>query len=192
MSISNVVRMIEDNDVRFVDLRFTDTKGKQHHFTVPAAVVLDDPEEWFENGQPFDGSSFSGWAGVQASDMLLRPDPATAFIDPFYDDATVVLTCDVIDPASGQGYDRDPRTIARRAEAYLKASGVGDTAYFGPEPEFFVFDGIEFETHMHKARFEISSESAAWSSGLHLDGQNTGHRPMVKGGNSPVAPVDAG
>ena len=155
-------------------------------------MVLDDPEEWFENGQPFDGSSFSGWAGVQASDMLLRPDPATAFIDPFYDDATVVLTCDVIDPASGQGYDRDPRTIARRAEAYLKASGVGDTAYFGPEPEFFVFDGIEFETHMHKARFEISSESAAWSSGLHLDGQNTGHRPMVKGGYSPVAPVDAG
>jgi len=99
MSISNVVRMIEDNDVRFVDLRFTDTKGKQHHFTVPAAVVLDDPEEWFENGHPFDGSSIGGWKGVQASDMLLRPDPATAFIDPFYDDATVVLTCDVIDPA---------------------------------------------------------------------------------------------
>ena len=192
MSISNVVRMIEDNDVRFVDLRFTDTKGKQHHFTVPAAVVLDDPEEWFENGQAFDGSSIGGWKGIQASDMQLRPDPATAFIDPFYDDATVVLTCDVIDPASGQGYDRDPRTIARRAEAYLKASGVGDTAYFGPEPEFFVFDGIEFETYMHKTRFEITSESAAWSSGLHLDGQNTGHRPMVKGGYAPVAPVDAG
>ena len=192
MSISNVVRMIEENDVRFVDLRFTDTKGKQHHFTVPAAVVLDDPEEWFENGQPFDGSSIGGWKGIQASDMQLRPDPATAFIDPFYDDATLVLTCDVIDPASGQGYDRDPRSIARRAEAYLKASGVGDTAYFGPEPEFFVFDGIEFETHMHKTRFEITSESAAWSSGLHLDGQNTGHRPMVKGGYAPVAPVDAG
>ena len=192
MSISNVVRMIEENDVRFVDLRFTDTKGKQHHFTVPAAVVLDDPEEWFENGQPFDGSSIGGWKGIQASDMQLRPDPATAFVDPFFDDATVVFTCDVIDPADGQGYGRDPRSIARRAEAYLKATGIGDTAYFGPEPEFFVFDGVEFETHMHKTRFEITSESGAWSSGLHQDGQNTGHRPTVKGGYAPVAPIDAG
>ena len=124
--------------------------------------------------------------------MQLRPDPATAFIDPFFDDTTVVLTCDVIDPADGQGYDRDPRSIAKRAEAYLKSSGLGDTAFFGPEPEFFVFDGVEFETAMHKTRYEITSESGAWSSGLHLDGQNTGHRPTIKGGYAPVAPIDAG
>ena len=192
MSIKNAVRLIEESEARFVDLRFTDTKGKQHHFTVPARIVLDDPEEWFENGQAFDGSSIGGWKGIQASDMQLRPDPATAFIDPFFDDTTVVLTCDVIDPADGQGYDRDPRSIAKRAEAYLKSSGLGDTAFFGPEPEFFVFDGVEFETAMHKTRYEITSESGAWASGLHMDGQNTGHRPAVKGGYAPVAPIDAG
>ena len=192
MSVKDVIKLIEEHEARFVDLRFTDTKGKQHHFTIPARIVLDDPEEWFENGQAFDGSSIGGWKGIQASDMQLRPDPATAFIDPFFDDVTVVLTCDVIDPANGQGYDRDPRSIARRAEAYLKSSGIGDTAFFGPEPEFFVFDGIEFETDMHKTRYEITSESGAWASGLHLDGQNTGHRAGVKGGYAPVAPVDAG
>lgn len=192
MSIKDAVKLIEESEARFVDLRFTDTKGKQHHFTIPARIVLDDPEEWFENGQAFDGSSIGGWKGIQASDMQLRPDASTAFVDPFYDDTTVVFTCDVIDPADGQGYDRDPRSIARRAEAYLKSSGIGDTAYFGPEPEFFVFDGVEFETDMHKTRYEITSESGAWSSGLHLDGQNTGHRPTVKGGYAPVAPIDCG
>ena len=192
MSIKNVVQMIEDNDIRFVDLRFTDTKGKQHHFTIPARIVLEDPEEWFENGQAFDGSSIGGWKGIQASDMQLRPDPSTAFIDPFYDDATLVLTCDVIDPADGKGYDRDPRSIAKRAEAYLKSSGIGDTAFFGPEPEFFVFDGVAFETSAHQSRFKITSETGAWSSGKDYDGQNTGHRAMLKGGYAPVAPVDAG
>ena len=192
MSIKNVVQMIEDNDIRFVDLRFTDTKGKQHHFTIPARIVLEDPEEWFENGQAFDGSSIGGWKGIQASDMQLRPDPTTAFIDPFYDDATLVLTCDVIDPADGKGYDRDPRSIAKRAEAYLKSSGIGDTAFFGPEPEFFVFDGVAFETSAHQSRFKITSETGAWSSGKDYDGQNTGHRAMLKGGYAPVAPVDAG
>lgn len=192
MSIQDVVTLIKENEVRYVDLRFTDTKGKQHHFTVPASVVLDDPEDWFENGQAFDGSSIGGWKGIQASDMQLRPDASTAYIDPFYDDATLVLTCDVIDPTNGQGYDRDPRSIAKRAEAYLKASGIGDTAFFGPEPEFFVFDGVEYETQMQTARFAITSESGAWSSGKHYDGQNTGHRPTIKGGYSPVAPVDGG
>ena len=192
MSIKNVVQMIEDNDIRFVDLRFTDTKGKQHHFTIPSRIVLEDPEEWFENGQAFDGSSIGGWKGIQASDMQLRPDPSTAFIDPFYDDATLVLTCDVIDPADGKGYDRDPRSIAKRAEAYLKSSGIGDTAFFGPEPEFFVFDGVAFETSAHQSRFKITSETGAWSSGKDYDGQNTGHRAMLKGGYAPVAPVDAG
>ncbi|MFC2534388.1 MAG: glutamine synthetase beta-grasp domain-containing protein, partial [Neisseria elongata] len=110
MSVKDVIKLIEEHEARFVDLRFTDTKGKQHHFTIPTRIVLDDPEEWFENGQAFDGSSIGGWKGIQASDMQLRPDPATAFIDPFFDDVTVVLTCDVIDPANGQGYDRDPRS----------------------------------------------------------------------------------
>ena len=192
MSVKKVVQMIEENEVRFVDLRFTDTKGKQLHVTVPAHVVLDDPEEWFENGQAFDGSSVAGWKGIQASDMQLRPDANTAFIDPFYDDATLAIVCDVIDPTNGQGYDRDPRSIARRAEAYLKASGIGDTAYFGPEPEFFVFDGVAYENQMHKSGFEITSETGSWSSGSHLDGQNTGHRPGVKGNYFSLPPIDAG
>ena len=192
MSVKDVVKLIEENEVRFIDLRFTDTKGKQQHVSVPARVLLEDPEEWFENGQAFDGSSIGGWKGIQASDMTLKPDAATAYIDPFYDDATVVLTCDVIDPANGQGYDRDPRSIAKRAEAYLKSSGMGDTAFFGPEPEFFVFDGIEWETTMQGTRYKIHSEEAAWSSGESYDGQNTGHRPFVKGGYFPVAPVDSG
>ena len=159
MSIKNVVKLLEENEVRFIDLRFTDTKGKQLHVTIPAHVALDDPEEWFENGQAFDGSSIGGWKGIQASDMQLRPDASTAFIDPFYDDVTLAITCDVIDPTDGQGYDRDPRSIARRAEAYLKTSGIGDTAYFGPEPEFFVFDGVSYENRMHKMGFEICSWS---------------------------------
>lgn len=192
MSVQDVVKMIEEFDVRFVDLRFTDTKGKQHHFTVPARIVAEEAEDWFEDGQPFDGSSIGGWKGIQASDMLLKPDPDTAYIDPFYDDTTLVLTCDVIDPASGQGYDRDPRSIAKRAEAYMKSAGIGDTVFFGPEPEFFVFDGVEYETHMHTARFTIHSESGAWSSGKSLDGQNTGHRPAIKGGYAPIPPVDSG
>ncbi|MBQ9601143.1 MAG: type I glutamate--ammonia ligase [Neisseriaceae bacterium] len=192
MSIGDVVKLIEENDVRFVDLRFTDTKGKQHHVTVPARVVLEDPEDWFENGQAFDGSSIGGWKGIQASDMQLRPDVSSAFIDPFYDDATVVLTCDVIDPADGKGYDRDPRSIARRAEAYLKSSGIGDTAFFGPEPEFCVFDSVEFETSMSGTRYVIHAEEAAWSSGKSYDGQNSGHRLTVKGGYVPVPPVDSG
>ena len=182
MSVQNVLDLIEENDVKFVDLRFTDTKGKQQHVSIPAHVLVADGEEWFEEGQAFDGSSIGGWKGIQASDMTLRADPTTAFIDPFYDQPTVVLTCDVIDPANGQGYDRDPRSIAKRAEAYLKSSGIGDTAYFGPEPEFFIFDGIEWETTMQGTRYKIHSEEAAWSSGESYDGQNTGHRPFVKGG----------
>ena len=191
MSVQKVLEILENQEIKFVDLRFTDTKGKQHHVTIPARIVVEDGEEWFENGQAFDGSSFAGWKGIQASDMVLIADPKTAFIDPFFDEPTLVLTCDVIDPAHGQGYDRDPRSIARRAENYLKSSGLGDTAFFGPEPEFFVFDGIEFETQMSGCRFQIHSEEAAWSSGKSYDEQNTGHRNTVKGGYFPVPPVDA-
>ena len=141
----DVMKMIEENDVKFVDFRFTDTRGKEQHVTVPASAF---DEEFFENGHPFDGSSIAGWKGVQASDMVMMPDANTAYIDPFYDETTLVLTCDVVDPADGRGYDRDPRSIAKRAAAYLKSSGLGDTAFFGPEPEFFIFDGVEWAVDM--------------------------------------------
>ncbi len=188
MAVANVLKMIQENDVKFVDLRFTDTKGKEQHVSVPAHVV---DEEWFERGHAFDGSSIAGWKGIQASDMLLKADPTTANIDPFFDEATLILTCDVIDPVDGKGYDRCPRSIAKRAEAYLKASGLGDTAYFGPEPEFFIFDSVTWGTDMSGTHVKINAEEAAWSSAEKYEGGNTGHRPGVKGGYFPVPPVDS-
>ncbi|MDR2186922.1 MAG: type I glutamate--ammonia ligase [Azonexus sp.] len=185
----DVIKMIEENDAKFVDFRFTDTRGKEQHVTVPVSAF---DEETFDNGHAFDGSSFGGWKGIQASDMQLMPDPATAYVDPFYDETTIVLTCDVVDPADGRGYDRDPRSIAKRAEAYLKASGVGDTAYFGPEPEFFIFDGVEWSVDMSGCFLKIHSAEAAWKSGETNEGSGaTGHRPGVKGGYFPVPPVDS-
>ena len=135
--VAKVMQMVKDHDVKFVDFRFTDTKGKEQHVSVPISAF---DEDKFESGQAFDGSSIAGWKGIEASDMLLIPDPKTANIDPFTAETTLILTCDVIDPADGKGYERDPRSLARRAEAYLKSTGIGDTAYFGPEPEFFIFD----------------------------------------------------
>ncbi|MGE5490680.1 MAG: glutamine synthetase beta-grasp domain-containing protein, partial [Actinomycetota bacterium] len=184
----DVMKMVKENDVKFVDFRFTDTRGKEQHVTVPVSAF---DEDKFENGHAFDGSSIAGWKGIQASDMLLMPDAGTAFIDPFFDEPTLVLSCDVVDPADGRGYDRDPRSIAKRAEAYLKASGLGDTAYFGPEPEFFIFDSVEWKTDMSGTYVRINSEEAAWASGEKFDGGNTGHRPGVKGGYFPVPPVDS-
>ena len=134
-SPQDVINMVKENDVKFVDFRFTDTRGKEQHVTVPVSAF---DEDKFENGHAFDGSSIAGWKGIQASDMQLMPDASTAYIDPFFDETTLVLTCDVVDPTDGRGYDRDPRSIAKRAEAYLKSSGIGDMAYFGPEPEFFI------------------------------------------------------
>jgi glutamine synthetase len=145
MSAQDVLQMIKDREVKFVDFRFTDTRGKEQHVGVPAKYV---GMEKFEDGHAFDGSSIAGWKGIQASDMLLMPDPTTAFLDPFMDENTLVITCDVIEPTDGKGYDRDPRSIAKRAEAYLKSSGIGDTAYFGPEPEFFIFDSVNWQIDM--------------------------------------------
>jgi glutamine synthetase len=187
-TVADVMKMVQENDVKFVDFRFTDTRGKEQHVGVPISAF---DEDKFENGHAFDGSSIAGWKGIQASDMLLIPDPSTAYIDPFFDETTLVLTCNVVEPADGKGYDRDPRSIANRAEAYLKSSGIGDTAYFGPEPEFFIFDSVEWKTDMSGTYVKISSEEAAWSSGEKLDGGNTGHRPAVKGGYFPVPPVDS-
>ena len=135
-SPQDVIKMVKENDVKFVDFRFTDTRGKEQHVTVPVSAFSEDK---FENGHAFDGSSIAGWKGIQASDMQLMPDASTAYIDPFFDETTIVLTCDVVEPDTGKGYDRDPRSIAKRGEAYLKSSGIGDAAYFGPEPEFFHF-----------------------------------------------------
>ncbi|HQW19226.1 MAG TPA: type I glutamate--ammonia ligase [Rhodocyclaceae bacterium] len=188
MSPQEVVKLIKDKEVKFVDFRFTDTRGKEHHVGVPAHVVDADK---FEEGHAFDGSSIGGWKGIQASDMLLMPDPASAYLDPFMDETTLVITCDVVEPSDGKGYDRDPRSIAKRAEAYLKSSGLGDTAYFGPEPEFFIFDSVEWKIDMSGSSCKIFSEEAAWASGDKFEGGNTGHRPVVKGGYFPVPPVDS-
>ena len=187
MTPQDVMKMVQENEVKFVDFRFTDTKGKEQHVGVPVSAFDDDK---FESGHAFDGSSIAGWKGIQASDMLLMPDPDTAYVDPFFDETTIVLSCDVVDPADGRGYDRDPRSIAKRAEAYLKSSGIGDTAYFGPEPEFFIFDSVEWKVDMSGSYCKIFSEEAAWETDAKHEGGNKGHRPTVKGGYFPVPPVD--
>ncbi len=188
MTPQDVIKMVEEKEVRFIDFRFTDTRGKEQHVGVPVSAFGMDK---FEDGHAFDGSSIAGWKGIQASDMQLMPDAASAYIDPFFDETTLVLTCDVVEPADGKGYDRDPRSIAKRAEAYLKSSGIGDTAYFGPEPEFFIFDSVEWRVDMSGAHVKINSEEAAWSSAEKFEDGNTGHRPTVKGGYFPVPPVDS-
>src|SRR6476660_3349276 len=180
---ADVMKMIKENEVKFIDLRFTDTRGKEQHVSVPAKAFEDSK---FSDGHAFDGSSIAGWKGIQASDMLLMPDPDSARLDPFTDEPTLLLTCDVIEPSDGKGYDRDPRSIAKRAEAYLKSTGLGDTAYFGPEPEFFVFDAVSWKIDMSGCFVKIESEEASWSTDAKLDGGNSGHRPTVKGGYFPV------
>jgi len=185
---NDVLKMIKEKEVKFVDFRFTDTRGKEQHVSVPAHAV---DMSKFDDGHAFDGSSIAGWKGIQASDMLLMPDPDSARMDPFLDEPTLVLTCDVVEPSDGKGYDRDPRTIAKRAEAYLKSSGLGDTAYFGPEPEFFIFDSVQWNVDMQGCFVKISSEEAPWSSGHDFDGGNMGHRAPVKGGYFPVPPADS-
>jgi len=180
--------LISKNDVRWVDLRFTDTKGKEQHVSIPSSVV---DEDFFEGGKMFDGSSIAGWKGINESDMILMPDDSTAILDPFTDDPTVIVRCDIVEPSTMQGYDRDPRSIAKRAEAYLSSTGLGDTAFFGPEPEFFIFDDVKWKADMSGASYAINSEEAAWSSNLDYEDGNTGHRPGVKGGYFPVPPVDS-
>ena len=187
-SAKEVIKLIADNEVKFVDFRFTDTRGKEQHVSVPASMVDDDK---FESGHAFDGSSIAGWKGIEASDMLLMPDPDTAVLDPFREEVTLNITCDVIEPSDGKGYELDPRSLSKRAEAFLKASGVGDTAFFGPEPEFFIFDGVTWTCDMSGSSVKIKTEEASWSTGIDYEGGNLGHRPTVKGGYFPVPPVDS-
>ena len=188
MSAGDVLKMIKDNDVRYVDFRFTDPRGKEQHVSVPASTI---DEGTFETGKMFDGSSIAGWKGINESDMILMPDAATAVMDPFFSDPTLILRCDILEPSTMQGYERDPRSVAKRAEAYLKSSGVGDTAFFGPEPEFFIFDDVRWKNEMSGASFAINSEEAAWACNQIMEEGNIGHRPGVKGGYFPVPPVDS-
>jgi glutamine synthetase len=184
----NTLNLIKDNDVKWVDLRFTDPRGKEQHTTMPANRVDADA---MGDGFMFDGSSIAGWKSINDSDMILMPDDSTPVIDPFRDDTTLNLRCDIVEPATLQPYDRDPRTIAKRAEAYLGSTGIGDTAYFGPENEFFVFDDVRWRVEMSGASYQISAEEAAWESNSEFDGGNLGHRPGIKGGYFPVPPVDS-
>ena len=188
MTANDVLKMAKDNEVKFVDFRFTDTKGKEQHVSVPVKAF---DESKFTEGHAFDGSSIAGWKGIEASDMLLMPDPDSAHLDPFMDENTLILTCDVLEPSTGQGYDRDPRSLAKRGMAYLKASGIGDNAFFGPEPEFFVFDSVAWNVDMSGSSCKVWSVEAGWDADNRSDGQgNQGHRPPVKGGYFPVPPQD--
>ncbi|MEL0105248.1 MAG: glutamine synthetase beta-grasp domain-containing protein, partial [Methylophilaceae bacterium] len=167
MAVADVMKQIKKHNVKFVDFRFTDTKGKEQHVSVPVSAFSKDK---FTEGHAFDGSSIAGWKGINASDMLLMPDASTAVIDPFMEETTMILTCNVVDPTDGKGYDRDPRTIANRAEAYLKSTKIGDTAYFGPEPEFFVFDSVTWQSGMSGSSVKINSEEAVWDSNTEHEG----------------------
>ncbi len=188
MDFSDVSKLISDNDVKFADLRFTDTRGKEQHISLPADAI---DEKFFEQGKLFDGSSIAGWRGIDKSDMILMPDITTVKIDPFYADPTLIVRCDILEPQTMTGYDRDPRSIAKRAEEYLRSTGIGDEAFFGPEPEFFLFDSIRFKTEMKGSMVEIDDEEAAWNSDTEYEDGNKGYRPAVKGGYFPVPPVDS-
>jgi hypothetical protein len=177
MSVENVEKLIKDNQIEFVDLRFVDMRGVEQHVTFPVSIV---EPSLFEEGKMFDGSSIAGWKGINESDMVLLPIPH-AYVDPFYADPTIVISCDILDPTM-QPYGRCPRGIAKRAEAYLKSSGIAETAFFGPEPEFFIFDSVRFANEMGHTFFKVDSEEAAWNSGAKYDGANSGYRPGVKGG----------
>ncbi|HKO93097.1 MAG TPA: type I glutamate--ammonia ligase [Polyangiaceae bacterium] len=188
MTAADVLKLIGDKGVKFVDLRFVDTKGKEQHVTVPHHQVN---LGLFKDGKMFDGSSIAGWKGINESDMILMPDPSTAVLDIFMKELTLIIRCDVIEPTTMKGYERDPRSAAKRALAYLKSTGIADAAYFGPENEFFIFDSVKYQTSMAGTSYEILSSEAAWSSNLDYAGFNSGHRPGVKGGYFPVPPVDA-
>ena len=188
MSKKDVLAAIEEHDAKFIDLRFTDTRGKEQHITLPVSALDDD---FLENGKMFDGSSIKGWQKIHKSDLALVPDLDTVLPDPFYQDSTIVIRCTVMDPETMAGYDRCPRSLAQRAEEYLKSTGIADKALFGPEPEFFIFDDVRWETNMNGAFYKIDSHEAHWNSGRVYEGGNTGHRPGVKGGYFPVPPVDS-
>ena len=187
MSADAVLKKIKDEKIKFVDLRFTDPKGKWQHVTFDQTLVDDD---FFEEGSMFDGSSIAGWKAINESDMILMPDTSTAVMDPFFGQPTLTLFCDILEPSTGQPYGRDPRSTAKAAEAFLASSGVGDTAYFGPEAEFFVFDDARWSTNQNNTGFALDSNEGPYNSSTDYEGGNPGHRPGPKGGYFPVPPVD--
>ncbi|MBT4882690.1 MAG: glutamate--ammonia ligase, partial [Glaciecola sp.] len=182
------LELIKTSEAKFIDLRFTDTKGKEQHVSIPTHQVN---EDFFEDGKMFDGSSIAGWKGINESDMVLMPDLSTLVVDPFAEETQINVTCDILEPSTMEGYDRDPRSVAKRAEAYLISTGIGDKVLVGPEPEFFLFDDVRFHTDMAGSFFKINAEEAKWNSGTKYEDGNTGHRPGVKGGYFPVPPVDS-
>jgi glutamine synthetase len=189
MTPADVLNLLKEKEAKFVDLRFTDFRGKEQHVTVPAHTV---DESMFEDGKMFDGSSISGWKGISESDMVLMPDPASAVLDVFTEDATVNITCDVLEPSTMQGYSRCPRAVAQRAEAYLKSTGIADQAFFGPENEYFIFDDVRYGSAINGSFYSVDSGEASWNSNrAEKEGGNIGHRPGVKGGYFPVPPVDS-
>ena len=188
MTPAEVINLIKEKEAKFVDLRFTDTRGKEQHVTIPARLC---DESFFDDGKMFDGSSIAGWKGINESDMVLMPDPSTAKLDVFTEDATINITCDVLEPSTMQGYSRCPRTLAKRAEAYLKSTGIADQAFFGPENEYFIFDDVRYGSSI-TGFYSVDSSEASWNSNrAEKDAGNIGHRPGVKGGYFPVPPVDS-
>jgi len=185
---ADVLKLIKDKDVKFVDLRFTDTRGKMQHVTAEASCI---DESVFADGYAFDGSSIAGWKGIEASDMLLSLDASSIHLDPFFAQTTLAIFCDVIEPSTGELYERDPRGIAKKAEAYLKQTGVGDTVYFGPEAEFFIFDDVRFTSDPFNTGFKLDSTELPTNSGTAYEMGNLGHRPRMKGGYFPVPPIDS-
>lgn len=186
--IQNVLDMIKEHDVEYVDIRFTDPRGKLQHIT----MIKDEIDaDFLEEGLMFDGSSIAGWKSIDQSDMKLIPDCSTAYMDPFYAEKTLCIHCSVHEPDTGEAYTRDPRSTAEKAEAYLIATGVGDTAYFGPEAEFFLFDDVRFSNTINKVSFEVDAADASWNTDTQYEMGNMGHRPGVKGGYFPVNPIDS-
>lgn len=186
---NDILKQIKDDDIQYVDLRFTDPRGKMQHVTMDASVV---DEDMFADGVMFDGSSIAGWKAINESDMTLMPDASTVAKDPFFQAPTLAIFCDILDPVSGEGYNRDPRMTAKKAEAYVKSSGAGDTVYVGPEAEFFVFDDVRFSTEPYNTGFLLDSSELPVNSYSEYEGGNMGHRPRTKGGYFPVPPVDSG
>jgi glutamine synthetase len=187
MTPSEVIKYAEKYGAKMIDCKFTDFPGVWQHITYPIHRLT---EEAFEEGFGFDGSSIRGWKAIDASDMLMLPDPTTAIMDPFLAVPTLSVVCNVVDPTTREPYGRDPRYIARKAEAYLKSTGIADTVYFGPEAEFFIFDSVRFDSATNAAFYEVDSIEGRWNSGKEEGGKNLGHKPAYKGGYFPVAPTD--
>ena len=187
MSAKDLLKTIKDDDIAYVDVRFTDPRGKLQHVTLMSDQV---DEDFLEEGFMFDGSSIAGWKSIEASDMKLMVDTDSAYVDPFYAEKTLCLHCSVVEPDTGEAYERDPRGTAQKAEAYLKASGIGDVAYMGPEAEFFLFDDVRFSNSINKVSYEVDAQDASWNTDTEYEMGNMGHRPGIKGGYFPVNPID--